>query len=101
MVAIKDTTTNQWWNGTAFAASTQTFVPTTGTTTWMLGLGSDNLTSGDSYSVVAQATDSASNIGTSSAVTFTFSYGTTTTTSTTTTTTPPTTSTTTTSLASA
>jgi hypothetical protein len=104
MVAIKDTTTNQWWNGTAFAASTQSFVAATGDTTWYLPFGWDNLTPGDSYSVVAEATDSASNVGTSSTVAFT--YGTTTTTSTTTTsttttTTPPTTSTTTTSLASA
>jgi hypothetical protein len=103
-VAIEDTTADKWWSGTSFSASTQTFVPATDTTTWMLGFGADNLTPGDSYSVVAEATDSASNVGTSSTVAFT--YGTTTTTSTTTTsttttTTPPTTSTTTTSLASA
>jgi hypothetical protein len=98
-VAIEDTTADQWWSGTSFSASTQTFVPVSGTTTWLLGLGADNLTSGDSYSVIAQATDSAGNVGTSSTVSFT--YGTTPTTSTTTTTTPPTTSTTTTSLASA
>jgi hypothetical protein len=103
-VAIEDTTADQWWNGTSFSASSQTFVPASGTTAWNLSLEADNLTSGDSYSVVAQATDSAGNVGTSSTVSFT--YGTTTTTSTTTTsttttTTPPTTSTTTTSLASA
>jgi hypothetical protein len=104
-VAIEDTTADQWWNGTSFSASTQTFVPASGTTTWNLSLGSDNLTLGDSYSIVAQATDSASNVGTSSTVSFTYGSTTTTTTppttSTTTTTTPPTTSTTTTSLASA
>jgi len=115
MVAIEDTTTNQWWNGSSFSDGTQNFVAATGNTTWLLGFGPDNLTSGNSYSVVAEATDSASNVGTSSTVSFT--YGTTTTTSTTTTsttttttppttsttttTTPPTTSTTTTSLASA
>jgi hypothetical protein len=93
-VAIEDTTTNQWWSGSSFNDATQTFVPVSGTTTWMLGLEADNLTSGDSYSVIAQATDSAGNVGTSSTVSFT--YGTTMTTSTTTTTTPPTTSTTTT-----
>jgi hypothetical protein len=104
-VAIEDTTADQWWNGTSFSASSQTFVPASGTTTWNLSLGSDNLTSGDSYSVIAEATDSASNVGTSSTVSFTYGSTTTTTTppttSTTTTTTPPTTSTTTTSLASA
>ena len=51
------------------ASSSQTFVPVTGTTTWLLGLVADNLTSGDNYSVVAQATDSAGNVGTSSTVT--------------------------------
>jgi hypothetical protein len=103
-VAIEDTTADQWWNGTAFAATSQTFVAASGTASWSLALGAGSLTAGDSYSVVAQATDSASNVGTSSTVSFT--YGTTTTTSTTTTstttaTTPPTTSTTTTSLAGA
>jgi hypothetical protein len=94
MVAIEDTTAKQWWDGTSFDDATQSFVAATGNTTWMLGLEADNLAPGDSYSVVAQATDSAADVGTSSTVAFT--YGTTTTTSTTTTTTPPTTSTTTT-----
>jgi hypothetical protein len=71
-VAIEDTTTGQWWNGTSFAASGQTFVPVSGTTTWMIGLGTDTLTSGDAYSVTAQATDSDSNVGTSSTVTFAY-----------------------------
>jgi len=99
MVAIEDTTTNQWWNGSSFNDATQSFVAATGNTTWLLGLEANNLTSGDSYSVVAQATDSAGNVGTSSTVSFTYGSTTTTTTppttSTTTTTTPPTTSTTT------
>ena len=98
-VAIEDTTTNQWWKGSSFNDATQTFVPASGTTTWNLSLGSDNLTSGDSYSVIAEATDSAGNVGTSSTVSFTYGSTTTTTTppttSTTTTTTPPTTTTTT------
>jgi hypothetical protein len=93
-VAIEDTTADQWWNGSSFSASTQTFVPVTGTTTWYLPLEPDSLNPGDSYSVVAQATDSVGNVGTSSTVAFT--YGTSLTTSTTTTTTPSTTGTTTT-----
>jgi hypothetical protein len=84
--AIEDTTTNLWWNGTSFSDTTQSFVPVTGTTTWYLPLEPDSLTAGDSYSVVAQATDSDGNVGTSSTVTFT--YGTTPTTTTTTTTQP-------------
>ncbi len=70
--ALEDTTTDQWWNGTSFSASSQSFVPVTGTTTWLLYLVADDLTSGDNYSVVAQATDSAGYVGTSSTVTFTY-----------------------------
>jgi hypothetical protein len=71
-VAIEDTSATMWWNGTAFAASSQTFVAATGNTTWLLALAAENLTAGDSYSVVAQATDSAGNLGTSSTVSFTY-----------------------------
>jgi len=72
-VAIEDTTTTMWWNGTSFSATTQTFLPvTSGTTTWLLTFAAANLNSGDSYSVVAQATDSAGNVGTSSTVSFTY-----------------------------
>ncbi|MGD0983576.1 MAG: Ig-like domain-containing protein [Acidimicrobiales bacterium] len=71
-VAIEDTTTKQWWNGTSFTNSSQTFVTATGKTTWYLPLGATSLTSGNSYSVVAQATDSTGETGTSSTVTFTY-----------------------------
>jgi hypothetical protein len=72
-VAIEDTTTKQWWSGTSFSVSGQTFVPVSGTTTWMLTLAAQSLTTGDTYSLVAQATDSAGNPGTSSTVSFTYS----------------------------
>jgi hypothetical protein len=72
MVAIEDTSANMWWNGTAFAASSQSFVAATGNTTWLFALGAGNLTSGDSYSVVAEVTDSAGDVGTSSTVAFTY-----------------------------
>jgi hypothetical protein len=72
MVAIEDTTTNQWWSGSSFSDTTQSFVAATGNTTWLLGFGPDNLTAGDSYSVVAEVTDSAGNVGTSSTVSFTY-----------------------------
>ena len=71
-VAIEDTTTKLWWNGTSFSATSQTFVAATGTTTWYLPLAGSNLTSGNSYSVIAQATDNLGNIGTSWTVTFTY-----------------------------
>jgi hypothetical protein len=71
-VAIEDTTSSQWWSGSSFSASDQTFVPVSGTTTWLIGLGQDDRTFGDSYSLVAGATDSAGNTGTSSALTFTY-----------------------------
>jgi hypothetical protein len=73
-VAIENTTTGKWWNGTSFSAASQTFVAASGTTSWSLGLLVKYLASGDSYSVTAQATDSLKNVGTSSTVTF--SYGT-------------------------
>ncbi len=71
-LAIEDTTTGQWWSGTSFSATSQTFVPVSGTTTWYLGFATTNLTSGNSYSLVAEATDSNGNIGTSSTVSFTY-----------------------------
>jgi hypothetical protein len=74
-VAIEDTTADQWWSGSSFSDATQSFVPASGTTTWLLGLGSDNLTSGNSYSVIAEVTDSAGNVGTSSTVSFTYNTG--------------------------
>ncbi len=72
-VAVENTTTNKWWNGSTFSLGTPSFVAATGKTTWMLALAAtDNLTSGDSYSVIAEATDSAGNIGTSQMVSFTY-----------------------------
>ena len=72
-VAVKNTTSGLWWGGSSFNQSSQTYVAvTSGTTSWSLTFGAGNLVTGDSYSVVAQATDSASNIGTSSTTTFTY-----------------------------
>jgi hypothetical protein len=71
-VAFKDTKTGKWWNGSAFGAGTQTFVTATGKTTWMLAMAAQALTSGVSYTAVAQATDSVGNTGTSSTVSFTY-----------------------------
>ena len=72
-VAVKNTTTGNWWNGTSFAATSLTYEPATGATSWTYALtASENFVSGDNYSVTGQATDSAGNIGTSSPVTFTY-----------------------------
>ena len=72
LVSMEDTTTKLWWNGSKFAASKQTFLPVSGTTTWMYTLSSSNLTSGDTYSDIAEATDNLSKTGTSSTVSFTY-----------------------------
>ncbi len=71
-VAIEDTTTGEWWNGTSFAGTTQSFVAATDTATWMLPFGTGNLTLGNTYSVIAQATDNLGNQGASSPVSFTY-----------------------------
>jgi hypothetical protein len=71
-VAIENTTTQKWWNGTSFGSGTQTFAPASGTTNWTYAFTSGNLTVGDSYSVIGEATDTLSNVGTSSITTFTY-----------------------------
>jgi hypothetical protein len=75
-VAILDTTTNLWWDGSSFDQASQTFVPvTSGTASWSFTLQASALTAGDDYSVTAEATDSIGTVGTSSAVTFTYANG--------------------------
>ncbi|MGD0084891.1 MAG: putative Ig domain-containing protein [Acidimicrobiales bacterium] len=59
--------------GSTFTAACPNYVPvTTGTTNWSLTFAASNLNNGDSYTVVAQATDGAGNTGLSSASTFTY-----------------------------
>jgi hypothetical protein len=73
-VAIEDTSTNRWWNGTSFSATSQTFVAATGTTSWSYSLLTvaklNAQNAGDSYTVTAEATDSLNNQGTSATITF-------------------------------
>jgi hypothetical protein len=64
-VAVENTTTGEWWGGSSFNQSSADYLAASGTTSWSYALGASNLTSGDSYSVVAQATDGAGNVGTS------------------------------------
>ncbi len=60
-------------SGNTYTASCPNYLPvTTGTTTWSLTLPTTVLTSGDSYNVTAQATDSLANVFTSSTVGFTY-----------------------------
>ena len=72
-VAIENTDTNRWWNGTSFSATTQTFVSATGTTSWSYSLpiaGFTGQPAGDHYSVIGEATDSLNNQGTSATIAF-------------------------------
>jgi hypothetical protein len=70
-VAVENTSTKRWWNGSSFSATSQTFVAVTGSTTnWSLALATKSLVSCDNYTVIAEATDSLGNVGTSPAVTF-------------------------------
>jgi uncharacterized repeat protein (TIGR02543 family) len=75
-VAIENTTTGKWWNGTFFSATSQTFVVATGTTNWRFLLPASDLASGDAYSVTGRATDSGGDVVTSSAVTFSYAIAT-------------------------
>ncbi len=70
-VAVQDTTTGLWWNGTAFAASTQTYLAATGSTGWTYAMPAAALTSSHSYSVVARASDTGANVGTSASSSWT------------------------------
>ena len=76
-VAIENTTTRMWWNGTSFSATSQIFEPATGTTSWSRALPASDLVSGDAYSVIARATDLGGDVGTSSAVAFSYAVTTT------------------------
>src|SRR5207248_442594 len=72
-VALRDTTTGQWWGGAGFNQASQTFVPvTSGTSTWSLSFPATNLTSGHSYMVTAQSTDTLGNTGASPSVGFSY-----------------------------
>jgi hypothetical protein len=74
-VAVEDTTTGLWWDGSSssFDLSSQTFAAATyAGGSWSYGLAAAKLTSGHNYAVVAQATDSVGNTGTSSTVNYTY-----------------------------
>jgi hypothetical protein len=58
-LAIEDTTTSQWYDGSGFVNGSQTFLLASGTTSWSYALASGKLTNGHAYSVTVQTTDSA------------------------------------------
>ncbi len=69
-VAIEDTKSKSWWNGSAFSVSSQTCITVTGTSTWYSPPVS--LTSGHSYAAIAEAKDNLGNTATSSTVDFSY-----------------------------
>ena len=79
-VAVENTTTGKWLVGTSFTGTSQSFQTASGMTSWAFALLAKYLTSGDAYSVIAEATysviaeatDSVGNTGTSALVTFTY-----------------------------
>ncbi len=67
-VSILDSATNQYWNGTAFAGSTEVFLSATlanagsGLTSWSVPFPLSNFPADDAYTVHARATDDLGNI---------------------------------------
>jgi hypothetical protein len=74
LVSVQQTGGNCWTGtGNTYTATCPNYLAvTTGTTSWSLSVPNTDLTLGDSYKVTAQATDSYSNLGTSSTVSFTY-----------------------------
>ncbi len=71
-VSIKDVAAGQWWNGTAFAAAAEAWLPTVGTTSWAY-TGAVSYVSARSYTLRWRATDLAGNVEVpASSATFTF-----------------------------
>ncbi len=71
-VSVQSTVTGLWWNGVSFAATAQTFLAASGTTSWTFALPSWALTSGSGYRVTATATDGTGNVGLSAITSFVF-----------------------------
>ncbi len=69
-LSIKDTTNNQYWNGSTWDTNASDSVTATGTSNWSYPLASSALHTTDSYSVTAYPVDSASGTSTSSASSF-------------------------------
>lgn len=76
-VAVEDTSTSQWWNGTAWQSSSAAIYNSATTftlanNTWTYTFPSSNLTNYNNYAVTAEATDSLNNVGYSLPASFTY-----------------------------
>ena len=71
-MAVENTTTAKWWGGSSFNQSSADYLAASGATSWTYALAASNLTPGDGYSVVAQATDEVGNVGISTTASFTY-----------------------------
>ncbi len=67
-ISLRRTSDNTWWNGSAFVAGSQIWVPATGTTGWSYAF---TPAASTSYSLQARATDGAGNSTTTAASSFT------------------------------
>ena len=71
-VSIRRVSDDAYWNGFGFAAGPETYVAATGTTSWSYALAASVLTDGDSYAVLAKATDGLGNLSTVASNGFTY-----------------------------
>ena len=74
-VSVQDTVTGKYWNGTSWQSGQVANPVTSGTTSWSFSMptaafSATGTSYGDNISVVAAATDSAGNVGTSAATSF-------------------------------
>ncbi|MDQ3263271.1 MAG: hypothetical protein M3Y59_06385 [Myxococcota bacterium] len=72
-LSLRSVGTNSYWNGTAFAASTETFLSAAGTTSWSYATGGIPFVSGESYVLRWRAVDVAGNVE-NTAAGWTFTY---------------------------
>jgi len=73
-VSIRQVSSGNYWNGAAFASSTEQFFTATGTTSWTFPFDGSNFTAGGAYSVRARALDTVGNEASSSAISFSIDY---------------------------
>lgn len=60
-VSVRRASTNSYWNGTGFAASSETWLPATGTTSWSYAFAGSNFPADGGYTVRWRVTDAAGN----------------------------------------
>jgi hypothetical protein len=64
--SVRQGSSGNYWNGTAFASATEVLLPATGTTSWTLAFPAANFPAEGSYTVRAVGTDGTGNTGTMS-----------------------------------